>query len=216
MSSSFAGDGKFAAASTGPLSCDHQRARRASHGRKPSGPIPSRIGPEQHQDDRRTRHADRRFQGRGHDRGASLLILLALGGQAQAAKSTKTVNATATLTSLVNQTKNLPKQAASKTAKAKLLRAARAAKAARSRPCTALTQLAAYRKTLRATKIRPTAKGTKNKAKLRAKLAALGPAALKASRKLLSDRRAKSCGGGVIPSTLPRPSRRSSRPTRTA
>ena len=135
--------------------------------------------------------------------GASLLILLALGGQALAAKSTKKVNATATLTSLVNQTKNLPKLAASKNAKAKLLRTARSAKAARSRPCTALTRLAAYRKTLRATKIRPTAKGTKNKARLRAKLAALGPAALKASRKLLADRRAKRCGGGVIPSTLP-------------
>ena len=134
---------------------------------------------------------------------ASLLILLALGGQAQAKKSTKTVNATATLTSLVNQTKSLPKLAASTTAKAKLLKTARKAKAVRSRPCSALTQLSAYRKTLRATKIRPSAKGKKNKAKLRAKLAALGPAALKASRKLLSDKRAKSCGGGVIPSTLP-------------
>ena len=134
---------------------------------------------------------------------ASLLALLAFGGQAQAAKSTKTVNATATLTSLVNQTKNLPKDAASKTAKAKLLKAARKAKSVRSRPCSALTQLSAYRKTLRATRIRPTAKGTKNKARLRSKLAALGPASVKASRKLLSDRRAKSCGGGVIPSTKP-------------
>jgi hypothetical protein len=135
--------------------------------------------------------------------GATLLLLTAFSTQALAAKSTKTVNATATLTSLVNQTKNLPKLAASKRAKAKLLSAARRAKAARSRPCTALTRLGAYRKTLRATRIRPTAKGTRNKAKLRAKLAALGPAALKASRKLLSDKRAKSCGGGVIPSTLP-------------
>ena len=135
--------------------------------------------------------------------GATLLFLIAFGGQAAAKKSTKTVNATSTLTSLVNQTKNLPKLAASKAAKAKLLRAARAAKRARSRPCTALGHLSAYRKTLGATKIRAGARGTKAKAKLRARLAALGPASLKASRKLLSDKRAKSCGGGVIPSTLP-------------
>ncbi len=135
--------------------------------------------------------------------GATLLLLTAFGAQALAAKSTKTVNATATLTSLVNKTKNLPKLAASKSAKAKLLRSARSARSARSRPCTALRHLTAYRKTLRATRIRPTAKGTKNKAKLRARLAALGPAALTASKKLLSDRRTKSCGGGVIPSTLP-------------
>ena len=86
--------------------------------------------------------------------GVSLLILLALGGQAQAAKSTKNANAKSTLTSLVNQTKNLPKKAASKAAKAKLLRIARhARKVASKSPCTAVKDLSAYRKTLKATKI---------------------------------------------------------------
>jgi hypothetical protein len=90
--------------------------------------------------------------------GTTLLLLIGLDGQAVAKKATKTANATAVLTSLVNQTKNLPKDAASKSAKAKLLRTARSAKSARSRPCTAVRHLSAYRKTLRATKIRPTAR----------------------------------------------------------
>ena len=133
---------------------------------------------------------------------ASVLLLLALGGHAQAAKSTKTVNATATLTSLVNQTKRLPAAAASRASKARLLRAARRARSvARTRPCTAVRTLSTYRRTLRAARIRASAKGTRNRARLRARLAALGPASLKASRKLLSDRRTKGCGGGVIPST---------------
>jgi|GEM_PF-1870907 len=135
--------------------------------------------------------------------GASLLLLTAFGGQALAAKATKTANATAVLTSLVNQTKSLPRHAASTRTKAKLVRTARSAKSARSRPCTALRHLSAYRKTLRAAKIRGGVAGKKTRAKLRARLAALGPASVKASKKLLSDKRAKACGGGVIPSTLP-------------
>ncbi len=61
--------------------------------------------------------------------GASLLVLLALGGQAQAAKSTKTVNARSTLTSLVNQTKSLPRLAASRTREGEAAAAARAMRA---------------------------------------------------------------------------------------
>ena len=134
--------------------------------------------------------------------GCSLLLLGTLAAPAQAAKSTKTVNATATLTSLVKQTRALPRGAASSRAKANLLRNANRARAARRSPCSALSRLAAYRKTLRATKIRNNPRLSKSaKARLRARLAALGPASLKASRKLLSDRRTKSCGGGVIPST---------------
>lgn len=136
--------------------------------------------------------------------GASLLLLLATGGQALAAKSTKKAHATSTLKSLVNQTKNLPKKAASKTSKAKLVgRARHAAKVASSNPCLAVSDLNAYRKTLRNTRIRPGTKGKKAQAKLRMKLAALGAASLKASTKLLSDKRTKSCGGGIVPSTLP-------------
>ena len=134
--------------------------------------------------------------------GVSLLVLLALGGQAQAAKSTKNVNARSTLTSLVNQTKNLPRQAASKAAKAKLLRRARHARTVASKtPCTAVRDLSAYRKTLRATKINRAVKGKAARNRLAKRLAALGPASTKASRKLLSDKRTKSCGGGVVTPT---------------
>jgi hypothetical protein len=134
--------------------------------------------------------------------GVSLLILLAAGGQAQAKKSTKKVNAKSTLTLLVNQTKNLPKKAASTGAKAKLLRRARHARTvAFKSPCTAVKDLSAFRKTLRATKISGSVNGRAARAKLAARLAALGPASMRASRKLLSDKRTKSCGGGVVPPT---------------
>ena len=130
------------------------------------------------------------------------LLLLAPSGQADAAKSTKTVNATSTLTSLVNQTKRLPRLAASRTAKAKLLRRARHARSVASRtPCRAVGDLDAYRKTLKATKINRTVKGKAARARLANRLAALGPASVRASRKLLSDKRTRSCGGGVVPPT---------------
>ncbi|HEV7804309.1 MAG TPA: C25 family cysteine peptidase [Solirubrobacteraceae bacterium] len=136
--------------------------------------------------------------------GASLLLPSALGAPALAAKATKTVNATATLSSLVKQTRSLPKAAASKRAKANLLRSAtRARSVARRNPCSALSRLSAFRKTLRATKIRPGSRLSKTaQARLRSRLAALGPASLRSSRKLLADKRAKRCGGGVVPSTL--------------
>jgi hypothetical protein len=134
--------------------------------------------------------------------GVSLLVLLALGGQAQAKKSTKTVNAKSTLTALVKQTQNLPKLAASRSAKAKLLRRARHARSVASgKPCTAVADLSAFRKTLRATKINGSVKGKAARNRLAKRLAALGPASAKASRKLLGDKRTKTCGGGVVPPT---------------
>ncbi|MGB2711698.1 MAG: C25 family cysteine peptidase [Conexibacter sp.] len=136
---------------------------------------------------------------------ASLLVLICLGlsGQASAAKSTKRVNASPALKALVKHTKGLPTAAASPKAKAKLLRAARgAASVARTRPCKAVKTLATYRKVLGTAQIRGSVKGKKAKARLRIRLAALGPASLKASRKLLADKRTKRCGGGVIPSRL--------------
>jgi hypothetical protein len=134
---------------------------------------------------------------------ASLLVLIAFSGQALAAKATKTANATTQLRSLVNQTKALPKNAASARAKSTLLRRARRARSvARSKPCTAVRSLSAYRKTLGATRIRATAKGKKTRARLRKRLATLGPTSLKASRKLLSDRRTKSCGGAIKEPTI--------------
>ena len=136
--------------------------------------------------------------------GASLLILLALGGQAQAAKSTKTVNAKSTLTSLVNQTKNLPRQAASqgREGEAPAPRASCALGRLEGALHARSSDLSAYRKTLRATKIIRLGQGQGRRARLAKRLAALGPASTRASRKLLSDRRTKSCGGGVVTPTL--------------
>ena len=134
---------------------------------------------------------------------ASLLVLIAVGGQAQAAKSTKNANATSQLRALVNQTKALPRNAASRSAKARLLSRARRARAvARRSPCTAVRQLSAYRKTLGATRIRSTVRGKKAKQSARKRLAGLGPTSLKASRKLLSDKRTRRCGGGVTVPTI--------------
>jgi len=136
---------------------------------------------------------------------ASLLVLVCLGlsGQALAKKSTKTVNASPTLRALVNQTRGLPTAAAPRSRKAQLLRAARqAARVARRRPCKAVADLAIYRRLLRATKIRGSVHGRRLKARMRLRLAQLAPASLKASRKLLSDKRTKRCGGGVVPSKL--------------
>jgi hypothetical protein len=135
--------------------------------------------------------------------GASLLITIAGGGQALAAKSTKTVNARATLTSLVNKTQSLPRAAASTAAKARLLRRARHARSVASRrPCSAVRDLTSYRKALKSTRIRASARGRRNRARLRQRLAALAPASVTASRKLLSDRRTRSCGGGVTVPTI--------------
>ena len=134
--------------------------------------------------------------------GASLLILTAGSGQALAAKSTKTANARPALASLISQTRSLPRQAASTAAKARLLRLARRARSvAPTRPCTAVRGLTSYRKTLKATKIRGSARGRANRARLRKRLAALGPSSMRASRKLLSDRRTRSCGGGIVTPT---------------
>jgi hypothetical protein len=130
--------------------------------------------------------------------GASLLLLTA-SGQALAAKSTKKVNARPALASLVKQTQSLPRQAASTAAKARLLRRARHARSvSTTSPCTSVKDLAAYRKTLRATRISGAVKGRAARNRLADRLAALGPASMRASRKLLSDRRTKSCGGGVV------------------
>ena len=130
--------------------------------------------------------------------GVSLLILVAGSAQAQAAKSTKKANARPALASLISQTSRLPRQAASSAAKARLLRRARHARSVASKsPCMAVRDLTSYRKALKSTKIRPSAKGRRNRARLRQRLAALAPASVKASRKLLSDRRTRSCGGGI-------------------
>ena len=134
---------------------------------------------------------------------ASLLVFAALAGPAQAAKSTKTVNASSSLRALVTATQKLPSTATSARSRARLLsRARRALRVARRTPCTAVRQLASYRGVLRAAKLSGRVKGAKARVRMRARLAALGPVSLKASGRLLADRRTKACGGGVIASTL--------------
>ena len=137
---------------------------------------------------------------------ASLLVFAALAGPAQAAKSTKTVNASSSLRALVTATQKLPATATSARSRARLLRRARRAlRVARRTPCTAVRQLASYRGVLRAAKLSGRVKGAKARTRMRARLAALGPVSLKASGRLLADRRTKSCGGGVIASSLKAP-----------
>ena len=102
--------------------------------------------------------------------GATLLLLHGVWRHRRAAKkATKTVNATATLT-VARQPDEEPAQAGGvqeREGQAPASRSPRAAPRAAA-PAPRSRTLTAYRKTLRATRIRPTAKGTKNKAKLRA------------------------------------------------
>ena len=129
------------------------------------------------------------------------LLMAGSAGVAQAAKKpAKKVSATSALRTLDRQTTALPKTVVSRTQRRRLHDAARRARiAAKSKPCSSVAALTRYRTVLRTVKPR---KGKRN-ARGNLRLAALGPASLKASRKLLSDRRAKGCGGGVIPTTLP-------------
>jgi hypothetical protein len=126
---------------------------------------------------------------------ASVIVSALLGGgQASAATSAKTY-----LKALVRQTSVLPPGAASKAQQRKLRRsAAHAVKVANKKPCTAVRDLSRFRRVLRGIKVR---KG-KRYQRARDRLAALGPSSLKASQKLLADRRTRRCGGGVRPSTL--------------
>ena len=99
----------------------------------------------------------------------------------------------------MRQTNALPSSAASKKQKAKLKKAAGAAKqSARKRPCTSVKRLATYRRSLRGVKVK---KGKRNR-RAANKLRALGPSSLAASRALIASPRTKRCGGGVKPSKL--------------
>ena len=133
--------------------------------------------------------------------GASLLVLMLTvgGGQAFAAKSP---SAKASLKSLVRQTNALPAAAASAKKRRALERtAAHARRVAKQRPCASVADLARYRRVLRGIRVAPKAK-SKRRRRAVARLAALGPASLKASRGLLASKRTRRCGGGVKPSDL--------------
>jgi hypothetical protein len=129
-----------------------------------------------------------------------VLALLAL-GPVQAVAASKNP-AKKQLRTLVRQTKALPSNAAAGEKQRKLRKVARhARRVARRKPCRAVNDLERYRKVLGT--ITPK-KGRRNR-RARNRLAALGPTSLQASRRLLSSRRTRRCGGGVAPNRFKQP-----------
>lgn len=126
--------------------------------------------------------------------GLGVLTLAVTGlpaGQATAATPTTPSSA---LRVLVKQTNALPRTATTKARRARLVRTARhARRIAAKRPCLAVRDLDAFRRTLRTTR---TKKGRRFRVANR-RLAGLGPASTTASRLLLNLRRTKRCGGAV-------------------
>src|SRR4029450_13689276 len=97
------------------------------------------------------------------------------------------------------QTNALPAAAAPRAKRRKLARAAKSARrSARGRPCASVRQLARYRSVLRGIRVK---KGRRFR-RASTRLAALGPAAMNASRALLAKRGTRRCGGGVKPTKL--------------
>src|SRR4051812_2882182 len=104
------------------------------------------------------------------------------------------------LGALVRQTKALPRAAAPKARKRKLVRLAVSAKrSAKRRPCRSVRRLARYRRVVGRTKLK------KRKRLAADRVAALGAASMDASRALLASKRTRRCGGGVKPSTRETP-----------
>jgi hypothetical protein len=99
------------------------------------------------------------------------------------------------LKTLTKQTARLPSRSAPRRTRAKLLAQARAARrAGRRAPCKSVRVLNRFRRRLGHAHVRRTRAG--------AKLAALGPASMRATQALLTDRRTRRCGGGLKPSKL--------------
>jgi hypothetical protein len=129
--------------------------------------------------------------------GLSVLLALTAGTDAVAATSPTTK----ALRSLVRQTKALPSIAAPAYQRRRLVRfSSHALASARARPCVAVADLTRYRGVLGRIHV----KSGRRYLRANQRLAALGPASLRASRLLLADKRTKRCGGGVAPSTRPR------------
>jgi hypothetical protein len=103
-----------------------------------------------------------------------------------------------TLKGLVRQTAKLPRSAAPARKRRALLRTVRHARGvSKRRPCTAVRDLNRYRRILRS--IKP--KRGRSHRRANQKLAALGPASLQVTQRLLASKRTRRCGGGVKPST---------------
>jgi hypothetical protein len=130
---------------------------------------------------------------------AVVLLAAAVFAAPASAQKLRQPSAGSALAQLVRQTNALPSPAASKKQKAKLRKAAAAARrSARKSPCTSVRQLATFRRVLRGIKVK---KGRRNR-RGNNSLRALGPASLAASRALIASPRTKRCGGGVKPSKL--------------
>jgi Peptidase family C25/Propeptide_C25 len=128
-----------------------------------------------------------------------VLLLPALSAAPASAQKLKQPGAAKSLRVLVRQTNALPAAAAPKAKKQKLARAAKSARrTARGRPCASVRQLARYRGVLRGIRVK---KGRRFR-RATNRLAALGPAAMNASRALLAKRATRRCGGGTKPSKL--------------
>jgi hypothetical protein len=130
-----------------------------------------------------------------------MILVVALGTvapavAAQAAKSPP--GARQAFAALIRQAQRLPKAAAPKRTRARLLADARGARtSSRRAPCKSVRRLNRLR--VRLGRIRS------HDEKAVARLAALGPASLRVTRALLRDKRTKHCGGGFAPSKLKAP-----------
>ena len=125
---------------------------------------------------------------------AALLVLMVLGaGQASAASSpAKSISA------LERQLKAVPDSVLKKKQRAKLVKSVRhARRVAKRAPCSAVADLARFRRVLRTVKI----KKSRKPGKAAQRLADLGPSSLKATQQLLRDKKTSRCGGGQSPST---------------
>ena len=118
-------------------------------------------------------------------------------GDAGALAAKKPNPTTQALRALVRQTNALPGTVASTVRRRQLRRAAaHALRVARKQPCVAVRDLVRYRRVLARVKV----KRGKRLPRSSHRLAALGPASVRASRLLLADTRTRRCGGGVKPS----------------
>ncbi len=138
----------------------------------------------------------------------ALVLVLAVCAAAPAAEKkvvTHKVTATSALTALVSQTNAISSSSIPSIRKIKLLRLAHHARSVVVRtPCASVKDLNAFRLSLKATRLRPSVRGSKRGA-LRRRLSQLGATSLTASGKLLASATTKKCGGGIKPNTLAAP-----------
>src|SRR3954469_20875762 len=124
------------------------------------------------------------------------LLVLVVGAAPASAQKLRQPSSGSALAQLVRQVNALPSTAASEKQKAKLKKAAAAARrGARKSPCTSVRRLATFRRVLRGIKVKKGRRNLRGNNRLRA----LGPVSLSASRALLASSRTRRCGGGVKP-----------------